>query len=45
MIGHSSMSAVIWTRHRVAPISDTVDHRPIRSRTTSAGASTTTSMS
>ena len=45
MTGHSSMSAVIRTRHRPALISDTEAHRPIRSRTTEAGASTMTSMS
>ena len=45
MTGHSSMSAVIRTRHRPALISDTEDHRPIRSRTAAAGASTMTSMS
>ena len=45
MIGHSSASAVIRTRQRVALISETDAHRPIRSRTTSAGASTMTSMS
>ena len=43
--GHSSASAVIRTRHRLALISDTEAHRPIRSRTVSAGASTMTSMS
>ena len=45
MIGHSSASAVIRTRHRSALISETEAHRPIRSRTTGAGASTRTSMS
>jgi hypothetical protein len=45
MIGHSSMSAVIRTRHWLAPIWLTEAHRPIRSRTSSAGASTMTSMS
>ena len=45
MIGHSSASAVIRARQRVALISETEAHRPIRSRTASAGASTMTSMS
>jgi 4-hydroxybenzoate polyprenyltransferase len=45
MTGQSSESVVMRTRHRLALISSTTDQRPMRSRTTAAGASTRTSVS